>query len=55
MMPNDSGKFECSFVNVEVEESPSIFLKGLEGSRLGSWIAHGEGKFHFPKRHLGKD
>ncbi|MDY0173784.1 MAG: phosphoribosylformylglycinamidine synthase [Bacteroidales bacterium] len=49
MMPNDSGKFECSFVNVEVEESPSIFLKGLEGSRLGSWIAHGEGKFHFPK------
>ena len=24
-------------------------LKGLEGSRLGIWAAHGEGKFHFPK------
>ena len=48
MLPNDSGKFECGFVNVDVEDSPSVFLRGLKGSRLGSWIAHGEGKFSFP-------
>ncbi|MGI6293552.1 MAG: phosphoribosylformylglycinamidine synthase [Bacteroidales bacterium] len=48
MIPNDSGKFECSFVGVAVEKSPSVFLRGLQESRLGAWIAHGEGKFSFP-------
>jgi len=48
MLPNESGKFESGFVNVTVEESPSVFLRALQGSRLGIWIAHGEGRFHFP-------
>ena len=48
MTHNDSQKFECIFSTVNVEESPSIMLKNLEGSRLGVWSAHGEGKFVFP-------
>jgi phosphoribosylformylglycinamidine synthase len=45
---NESGRFECRFVSVRVYESNSIFLKNMEGSCLGVWIAHGEGKAIFP-------
>ena len=48
MIHNDSQKFECIFSTVNIEKSPSIMLKNLEGSRLGVWSAHGEGKFVFP-------
>jgi phosphoribosylformylglycinamidine synthase len=48
MIHNDSQKFECTFSTVNIEKSPSIMLKNLEGSRLGVWSAHGEGKFVFP-------
>ena len=49
MLHNESGKFECHFTAVDIKKSSAIMLKGLEGSRLGIWAAHGEGKFHFPK------
>ncbi|MCD8102553.1 MAG: phosphoribosylformylglycinamidine synthase [Alistipes sp.] len=45
---NGSHKFESGFVGVEVRRSPSIMLRSLEGSRLGIWVAHGEGKFNLP-------
>lgn len=48
MLHNDSGKFECRFTAVTISESNSIMLKSLEGSTLGIWAAHGEGKFHLP-------
>ena len=48
MAYNDSNKFECVFSTVDIKESPSIMLKSLEGSRLGVWSAHGEGKFVLP-------
>ena len=48
MLHNDSGKFECIFSSVEIKDSSSIMLKGMEGSKLGVWSAHGEGKFNFP-------
>ena len=49
LLHNDSGKFESRFVNVQIEKtSPAVMLKGMEGSSLGVWVAHGEGKFHFP-------
>ncbi|MDR0982939.1 MAG: phosphoribosylformylglycinamidine synthase [Culturomica sp.] len=48
MLHNDSHKFESGFVNVTVGETNSIMLKSLAGSRLGIWIAHGEGKFQLP-------
>jgi phosphoribosylformylglycinamidine synthase len=33
---------------VKIEPSPSIFLKDMEGSTLGIWIAHGEGRCLWP-------
>jgi len=29
-------------------DNHSVMLKSLAGSRLGIWVAHGEGKFNFP-------
>lgn len=29
-------------------KSPSVLLAGMEGSSLGVWVAHGEGRAHFP-------
>ncbi len=48
MKHNDSHKYESAFVGVTIEESPSIMLSSLQGTRLGIWVAHGEGKFSFP-------
>lgn len=43
---NDSGRFECRFVNVRIEQTTnSVMLKEMQGSSLGVWVAHGEGKF----------
>lgn len=49
MEHNASGKFESIFLNVEVPENDSVMLKTLAGSKLGIWVAHGEGKFNLPK------
>jgi phosphoribosylformylglycinamidine synthase len=48
MLHNQSHKFESSFTGVSVESSPSIMLSSLQGSSLGIWVAHGEGRFSFP-------
>lgn len=48
MLHNDSGKFESGFVNINISENNSVMLSSLSGSRLGVWVAHGEGKFSFP-------
>ncbi len=48
MLHNDSGKFESNFINVDIQDTNSVMLKTLSGSRLGVWVAHGEGKFSFP-------
>ena len=45
---NASGRFESRFSTVRINNSPSIMLKGMEGSVLGVWVAHGEGKAFFP-------
>ena len=45
MHHNISGKFECAFVSVDIKETSSIMLRSMTGSRLGIWLAHGEGKF----------
>ena len=49
MQHNRSEKFESCFVNVTVQPTNSVFLKGLAGSRLGVWVAHGEGNFSLPE------
>ncbi|NEO42631.1 MAG: phosphoribosylformylglycinamidine synthase, partial [Moorea sp. SIOASIH] len=48
MHHNSSGKFECSFLNVDIPENNSVMLQSMAGTRLGIWMAHGEGKFNFP-------
>jgi len=48
MLVNASGKFESAFLNVTILENKSIMLKNLSGSRLGIWVAHGEGRFSLP-------
>lgn len=46
MQHNISGKFECAFVDVTIEETNAIMLNTMVGSQLGIWLAHGEGKFN---------
>ncbi|TCO08752.1 phosphoribosylformylglycinamidine synthase [Natronoflexus pectinivorans] len=48
MLHNESHKFESGFVNMEIPENNSVMFNTLAGSRLGIWIAHGEGKFNLP-------
>ncbi|MEF9426376.1 MAG: phosphoribosylformylglycinamidine synthase subunit PurQ [Candidatus Mariimomonas ferrooxydans] len=45
---NTSGRFESRFSTVKILPNPSIMLKEMEGSVLGIWIAHGEGRAFFP-------
>ncbi len=44
---NKSERFEARFSLVEIEESPSIFFKGMEGSRMPIAVSHGEGRTEF--------
>ncbi|XP_077463249.1 phosphoribosylformylglycinamidine synthase [Stigmatopora argus] len=44
---NKSGRFESRFVTVGIQNSPSMWLSGMEGSVLGVWVAHGEGLMQF--------
>jgi len=46
---NASGRFESRFATVTIEASPSILLKDMEGSTLGIWLQHGEGRALFPE------
>ncbi|MEN3324380.1 phosphoribosylformylglycinamidine synthase [Mariniflexile soesokkakense] len=48
MLHNDSHKHESSFTSVKIQKNNSVMLSTLEGSTLGVWISHGEGKFNFP-------
>jgi len=48
LLENDSERYESRFVSVQIQSSASILLKGMEGSSLGVWISHGEGRFFFP-------
>ncbi|MDI5891529.1 phosphoribosylformylglycinamidine synthase [Halomonas rhizosphaerae] len=44
---NESEQFEARVSMVQVEQSPSILLAGMEGSRLPIAVAHGEGRAEF--------
>ena len=41
---NISEQFEARLATIEIEQSPSIFFKGMDGSRLPIAVAHGEGR-----------
>ncbi len=44
---NRSEQFEARFVMLEVQDSPSLFFKGMAGSRIPVAVAHGEGYAEF--------
>ncbi|KGO00960.1 phosphoribosylformylglycinamidine synthase [Porphyromonas sp. COT-290 OH3588] len=48
MQHNESGRFESSFVSLEIPENKSVMLGNLSGCKMGIWVAHGEGKFSLP-------
>ena len=41
---NISEQFEARVATIEIEDSPSIFFRGMAGSRLPIPVAHGEGR-----------
>ena len=45
---NDSQKHESAFTSVTIQKNNSVMLSSLEGSTLGVWISHGQGKFDLP-------
>ena len=44
---NSSERYESRFVTVKVQQSPAVLLQGMEGSVMGVWVAHGEGRAEF--------
>ena len=44
---NASGRFEARLAMLEVEESPSILLRGMAGARIPVAVSHGEGRAAF--------
>jgi phosphoribosylformylglycinamidine synthase len=47
---NRSGRFESRFCTVRILPSPAVMFEGMEDSTIGVWVAHGEGRLHFPER-----
>ena len=50
MSHNESHKFESTFLGLTIPTNNSVMLKDMAGSKLGIWVAHGEGKFNLPGR-----
>ncbi len=48
MTYNTSQKHESGFTSVKIQKNNSVMLSSLEGTTLGVWISHGEGKFKLP-------
>jgi len=46
---NESHKHESNFTSVTIEKNNSVMLSSFEGTTLGVWISHGEGKFALPE------
>ncbi|RDS82507.1 phosphoribosylformylglycinamidine synthase [Dyella psychrodurans] len=46
---NSSEQYEARLATLEVLDSPSVFFKGMAGSRIPVVVAHGEGRVSFPQ------
>ncbi len=44
---NRSEQFEARFVTVEIQDTPSVLLQGMAGTRIPIAVAHGEGRAEF--------
>ncbi|QRP64583.1 phosphoribosylformylglycinamidine synthase [Rhodanobacter sp. FDAARGOS 1247] len=45
---NASEQYESRLVTLEILDTPSLFFKGMAGSRIPVAVAHGEGRVSFP-------
>jgi phosphoribosylformylglycinamidine synthase len=52
LLHNESGRYESRFVSVKIFDSPAVMLRGMAGSSLGVWVAHGEGRVYFPDKEV---
>jgi len=52
---NESERFESRFTTLKIEKSPSIFFREMEGTTLGCWSSHGEGRAYFPSKNVLED
>ncbi|MBN1962119.1 MAG: phosphoribosylformylglycinamidine synthase [Deltaproteobacteria bacterium] len=43
---NLSGRLESRWVTVSINESSAVMLRDMQGSKLGVWVNHGEGRLH---------
>lgn len=53
LVGNDSGKFECRWVSLQVESNNCIFTRDIEGSIMLP-VAHAEGKFFAEEKKLNQ-
>lgn len=44
---NKSRRFESRFPTVQINQTNSILLKDMQDSKLGVWVAHGQGNFQY--------
>ncbi|RUO69859.1 phosphoribosylformylglycinamidine synthase [Pseudidiomarina sediminum] len=49
---NRSERFEARFSMVEVQQSPSLFFNGMQGSKMPIAVSHGEGRAEFKGNNL---
>ncbi len=49
LLHNVSRKFESAFLSLDIPQNQSVMLGSLSGSKLGLWVAHGEGRFSLPE------
>lgn len=48
MLYNVSHKFESIYLTVTIPANRSVMFGSLSGSKIGVWVAHGEGNFSLP-------
>ena len=46
---NTSMKFESDFLGLTIPQNDSVMFGSLSTSKLGLWVAHGEGRFYLPE------
>ena len=49
MQHNKSHKFESTYISLEIPQNNSVMFGSLAGTKLGVWVAHGEGRFSLPE------
>jgi phosphoribosylformylglycinamidine synthase len=55
LLHNKSGRFECRWSSLKIGTSNAMMLRKMQGSVLGCWVAHGEGRFSFKNQSVLKN